>query len=96
MHAQAGYAMTAPDPLWHPDNQSTMFDVGPVAQRDDQDIRPRIARVLDNLLETAAGGCAPGSTCQVGWTRLIWLHSPHRVTCRCVAWQHLPGGFREI
>ena len=66
LRAQAGYAMTAPDPLWHPDQRSTMFDVGPVAQKDDLDIRLRIALVLDILLEAAAGGCPPGSTCQVG------------------------------
>jgi hypothetical protein len=42
-----------------------MFDVGAIAQKDDQDIRPRIARVLGNLLTAAAGGCAAGSTCRV-------------------------------
>ncbi len=65
MCMQAGFAMTAPDPLWHPDGASTMFDVGAIAQKDDQDIRPRIARVLGNLLTAAAGGCAAGSTCRV-------------------------------
>jgi hypothetical protein len=51
--------MTAPDPLWHPRNL-TMFDVGRIAQRDDEDINPRIAHVMGNMLQAAAGGCHNG------------------------------------
>jgi hypothetical protein len=55
--------MTAPDPLWHPAG-AAMFDVGAVAQRDHEDIRDRIAVVLDVLLQATAGGCT-GGTCKV-------------------------------
>lgn len=55
--------MTAPDPAWHP-RGAAMFDVGAVAQHDHEDIRERIAVVLDDLLQAAAGGCT-GGTCKV-------------------------------
>ena len=48
--------MTAPDPLWHPQGLF-MFDVGEEAQADHEDITPRVARIMGNLLEAAAGDC---------------------------------------
>ena len=55
--------MTAPDPLWHP-RGLTMFDVGRIAQRDDEPIQPKVAHVMGNLLQAAAGGCLKGA-CRV-------------------------------
>lgn len=55
--------MTAPDPLWHP-RGLTMFDVGRIAQRDDEPIQPKIAHVMGNLIQAAAGGCLKGA-CKV-------------------------------
>ncbi len=55
--------MTAPDPLWHP-RGLTMFDVGRIAQRDDEPIQPKVAHVMGNLLQASAGGCLKGA-CRV-------------------------------
>ena len=51
--------MTAPDPRWHPNNM-TMFDVGRVQQLDHDDIQPKIAHVMGNMLQAVAGGCLSG------------------------------------
>ena len=51
--------MTTMDPLWHPDGQS-MFDVGAIAQGDKDDILPRIAAVMGNLVQAAVGECQEG------------------------------------
>ncbi len=51
--------MTAPDPQWHPRDMS-MFDVGRWQQLDHEDIEPRIAHVMGNMLQAIAGGCQSG------------------------------------
>lgn len=56
---EAGFAMTAPDPLWHP-RSLTMFDVGRSQQLDHEDIQPRIAHIMGNMLQALAGGCRSG------------------------------------
>ena len=61
---QAGFGMTAPDPRWHP-RDMTMFDVGRWQQLDHEDIQPRIAHVMGNMLQAVAGGCNSGF-CKVG------------------------------
>jgi hypothetical protein len=66
--------MTDPDPLWHPRGLS-MFDVGRLSQMDDQEVVPRVAKVLGNHLMAAAGGCHKG-LCQV---HHVW-GGPHPVT----------------
>lgn len=53
---QAGYGMTNPDPLWHPRNLS-MFDPCPAGPQPDDDILPKAANTLGNLLSAAAGTC---------------------------------------
>lgn len=65
--------MTAPDPLWHP-RGLTMFDVGRIAQRDDEPIQPKVALVMGNLLQAAAGGCLKGA-CRVRTPTLPTAHS---------------------
>ena len=56
---QAGFGMTAPDPRWHPRDMA-MFDVGRWQQLDHEDIQPRIAHVMGNMLQAVAGGCNSG------------------------------------
>ena len=53
---QAGFGMTNPDPLYHPRNL-TMFDPSPPGPQPDDDILPKAAHTLGNLLATAAGIC---------------------------------------
>ena len=65
--------MTAPDPLWHPQGLF-MCDVGEEAQADHEDITPRVARVMGNLLEAAAGDCTQG-LCKVRCSQAN-LHTP--------------------
>jgi hypothetical protein len=48
--------MTNPDPLWHPRNLS-MFDPSPPGPHCDDDILPKAAYTLGNLLAAAAGIC---------------------------------------
>ena len=61
---QAGFGMTAPDPRWHPRGM-TMFDVGRLQQLDHEDIQPKVAHVIGNMLQAIAGGCQTGF-CKVG------------------------------
>ena len=56
---QAGFGMTAPDPRWHPRGMA-MFDVGRWQQLDHEDIQPKIAHVMGNMLQAVAGGCNSG------------------------------------
>ena len=51
--------MSAPDIRWHPRDLS-MFDVGRWQQLDHEDIQPRIAHVMGNMLQAIAGGCQSG------------------------------------
>lgn len=51
--------MTAPDPRWHPRGM-TMFDVGRAQQLDHEDIQPKVAHVIGNMLQAVAGGCQTG------------------------------------
>ena len=64
--------MTAPDPRWHPRNM-TMFDVGRVQQLDHDDIQPKIAHVIGNMLQAIAGGCQSGF-CKVRLKSLSEMH----------------------
>lgn len=48
--------MTNPDPLYHPRNL-TMFDPSPPGPHPDDDILPKAAHTLGNLLAAAAGIC---------------------------------------
>jgi len=59
---QAGYGTTNPDPLWHPRNM-TMFDPSQAGPQPDDDILPKAAHTLGNLLSSAAGTCR--GLCQV-------------------------------
>lgn len=63
IHMQAGFGMTTPDPEWHPEGLF-VFDVGAEAQADHEEIVPRVARIMGNLLQAAAGECRQG-TCKV-------------------------------
>ena len=62
-HVQAGFGMTSIDPFWHPRKQN-MFDVGRIAQGEDDNIRKRLAVVLRTHLQKAAGLCL-SDACQV-------------------------------
>jgi hypothetical protein len=53
---QAGLGVTNPDPHWHPRNLS-MFDPCPPGPHPDDDILPKAAHTLGNLLAAAAGTC---------------------------------------
>jgi hypothetical protein len=75
---QAGYGMTDPDPLWHPRGLS-MFDVGRLSQMDNQEVVPRVAKVLGNHLMAAAGGCRTG-LCKVSNVDPRSHASPHSCT----------------
>lgn len=61
---QAGYGMTDPGPLWHPDGL-TRFDPSPRKLIFDHTsyVLPRSAFTVGNYLAAAAGIC--GETCQV-------------------------------
>lgn len=48
--------MTNPDPLYHPRNL-TMFDPSPPGPQPDDDILPKAAHTLGNMLAAAAGIC---------------------------------------
>lgn len=60
---QAGFGMTNPDPLYHPRNL-TMFDPSPSGPQPDDDILPKAAHTLGNMLAAAAGICH--GICKVG------------------------------
>ena len=59
--------MTNPDPLYHPRNL-TMFDPSPPGPQPDDDILPKAAHTLGNMLAAAAGICH--GICKVSGTRL--------------------------
>lgn len=59
---QGGVGLTMPDPLWHPHGLS-MFDPSPPGPQCDDDILPKAAYTLGNLLSAAAGTCT--GLCQV-------------------------------
>ena len=73
--------LTSPDPLWHPYGL-TMFDPSPPGPQTDDDILPKAAHSLGNLLSAAAGTCC--GLCQVG-TSLARLWVPHTLTQVCMS-----------
>ncbi|BDA47330.1 hypothetical protein COCOBI_10-1760 [Coccomyxa sp. Obi] len=70
----AGYGMTNPDPLWHPRNL-TMFDPSPPGPQPDDDILPKAAHTLGNLLSAAAGTCHGLCKLEVNHTVALHLRS---------------------
>ena len=64
--------LTSPDPLWHPQGL-TMFDPSPPGPQCDDDILPKAAHTLGNLLSAAAGTCR--GLCQVNTPCPIQLPS---------------------
>ncbi|EIE25857.1 hypothetical protein COCSUDRAFT_46409 [Coccomyxa subellipsoidea C-169] len=68
---EAGYGMTNPDPLWHPRNLS-MFDPCPAGPHPDDDILPKAAHTLGNLLSAAARTCH--GLCKLEVEHTVALH----------------------
>jgi hypothetical protein len=89
--AQAGVAVTDPNPLYHPD-RLTMFDPNPPPTLDKSHIPSKVDRVLGNLLRALAGVC--DGLCPVTYTR-----SSSNSSCLVVlrASSHVCGArFREL
>ena len=63
---QAGYGLTDPGVLWHPDGL-TRFDPSPRKLIIDHTpyVVPRAAYTISNTLLRAAGACGSGTMCQV-------------------------------
>lgn len=74
---EAGFGMTSIDPFWHPRKQN-MFDVGRIAQGEDDNIRKRLAVVLRTHLQKAAGLCL-SDACQLEWNHTVSLHMRSRM-----------------
>jgi hypothetical protein len=68
---EAGFAMTAPNPAWHP-RGLTMFDPVPPGLSPDDDILPKVAGVVANYLQALAGVCQ-------GLCRVSHEHGAHVV-----------------
>ena len=68
-----GIGMTNPDPMWHPKGL-LHFDIGRVAQDDHQEIVPRVAGGMGNLLNACAGSCKQG-LCKV--SHMLFLTAIH-------------------
>ena len=66
---------TDPGPKWHPEYpEMTRFDPrGLKIFHPDDDILPKSAYVLSNMLRVAAGNCQPASRCEVQTDMQIWL-----------------------
>ncbi|CAK0783338.1 hypothetical protein CVIRNUC_006537 [Coccomyxa viridis] len=68
---EAGIGMTNPDPLYHPRNL-TMFDPSPPGPQPDDDILPKAAHTLGNMLAAAAGICH--GICKLEAEHTVSLH----------------------
>ena len=90
---QEDVGLTSPDPLWHPHGLS-MFDPSPPGPQCDDDILPKAAHTLGNLLSAAAGTCRglcqarlgcvtplPSSTHEFLLRTLHWLISVRHAPC---------------
>ena len=71
---QMGFAMTDPDPLYHP-MRLTMFDPMQEPYNSDEHIVPKAAHFLGNLMRQAASVCTGICKVKPPWSLLIAAHA---------------------